>query len=130
MTDSVARRLVLVVEDDPAIARLLELDLQIEEYDVLIAPDGLTGLDLARAQKPDIILLDGMLPGMDGMGVMRELKARPETASIPIVFVSARNHPEIIEEALSGGALRYYPKPFEPFEVIEELGRILDGEVG
>lgn len=126
MIDGGRDALVLVVEDDPKIARLLEMDLQIEGYSVMVAMDGLTAVDIARDHLPTVILLDGMLPGLDGFGVMRELKSTPATASIPIIFVSARNHPDIIREAIDGGAVKYFVKPFEADELMAEVGNLVE----
>ncbi|RIK09362.1 MAG: hypothetical protein DCC49_06595 [Acidobacteria bacterium] len=77
---------------------------------------------------PSLVLLDAMLPALDGFGVLREIRTRPETSKIPVVFVSARNHPDVIMQALEAGATGFISKPFEINDVVAEVGRIL-GEV-
>lgn len=80
---------ILIVDDEPAVADLIEAVLRTEGYTVAIARDGAQGLMLARDWNPDLILMDVMLPGVDGVTAIRRLKADPETADIPIVAMSA-----------------------------------------
>src|SRR3569832_488840 len=79
---------ILVVDDIDANVRLLQAKLQAEYYDVLTAYDGVTALAIAAAEKPDVVLLDVMMPGMDGFQVCRRLKDDPETRHIPVVLVT------------------------------------------
>jgi CheY-like chemotaxis protein len=80
---------VLVVEDDEAISDLFSMTLEQEGYDVCVANDGQAGLDLISSRRPAAVLLDLMLPGMDGFAVLRRLREKPETARIPVAVVSA-----------------------------------------
>ncbi|MBJ7485505.1 PleD family two-component system response regulator [Brevundimonas sp.] len=104
---------ILVVDDVPANVRLLEAKLTIEYYDVVSCHDGQTALKLAAAEKPDIILLDVMMPGMDGFEVCRRLKADAETRHIPVVLVTALDGREDRIKGLDAGADDFLTKPLD-----------------
>ncbi|CAN5156069.1 PleD family two-component system response regulator [soil metagenome] len=104
---------ILVVDDVPANVRLLEAKLTIEYYDVVSCHDGATALVLAAAEKPDIILLDVMMPGMDGFEVCKRLKADPETRHIPVVLVTALDGREDRIRGLEAGADDFLTKPLD-----------------
>lgn len=104
------RRKILAVDDAPTNLRLLGRALG-AEHDVLAAPDGLTALDLARSERPDLILLDIMMPGLDGLEVCRRLKADPATADIPVIFITAMSGEEDEARGFSAGAVDYITKP-------------------
>ncbi|PQV64545.1 response regulator receiver modulated diguanylate cyclase [Abditibacterium utsteinense] len=102
---------VLVAEDSPEIAKLMELTLRMEGYEVLQAFDGLQALELARNERPDLILLDVMMPGLNGFEVAQELKKDAETADIPIIFVTAKHELDALVQGLEV-AVDYISKPF------------------
>ena len=104
---------ILVVDDVPANIRLLEAKLTFEYYDVLTAPDGPTALEIAARDAPDIILLDVMMPGMDGFEVCRRLKASAETRHIPIIMVTALDGREERIRGLDAGADDFISKPID-----------------
>jgi two-component system cell cycle response regulator len=104
---------ILVVDDVEANVRLLEAKLTLEYYDVLSCHDGLTALKLAGAEKPDIILLDVMMPGMDGFETCKRLKADPETRHIPVVLVTALDGREDRIRGLDAGADDFLTKPLD-----------------
>jgi DNA-binding response OmpR family regulator len=106
--------LVLVIDDEPAIRMLCRVTLEGEGIQVLEAVDGITGLELARAAGPDLVLLDVMMPGIDGFQVAARLAAADDTAEIPILFISA--HPVFQTRAADIGA-EYLGKPFDPQEL-------------
>src|SRR5690606_28355776 len=106
--------LVLIVEDEPDLWELLRYSLLREGYRVATADTGEEGLRLARAQRPDLILLDLMLPAMDGLEVCRTLKSRPATVNIPIIMLTARGEESDVVRGLEIGADDYIPKPFSP----------------
>ena len=108
------RRVVLVVEDEESILELLRYNLEKAEYAVIPAGSGEEGLSLARRRRPDLILLDLMLPGMDGLEVCRALKKSPETEHIPVVMLTARGEEADIVAGLELGADDYLTKPFSP----------------
>ena len=104
---------ILVVDDVEANVRLLEAKLTIEYYDVLSCTDGLTALKLASAEQPDIILLDVMMPGMDGFETCKRLKADPDTRHIPVVLVTALDGREDRIKGLDAGADDFLTKPLD-----------------
>ncbi|MFZ5652305.1 MAG: response regulator transcription factor [Bacillota bacterium] len=112
---------VLVIDDEDNIVQLIKYNLEKENYRVLTAPDGHAGLAMASGSPPDLIILDVMLPGRDGLDVCRTLKAGPQTASIPIIMISARG--EDIDKilGLEMGADDYVTKPFSPRELVARV---------
>jgi DNA-binding response OmpR family regulator len=113
---------VLVVEDDEAIAQVLQRSLRMEGYDVKIADDGVVALDLAHAFLPDLVILDLGLPRMDGIDVA---KAMRETDDVPILVLTARDAVESRVEGLDAGADDYLVKPFERQELLARLRALL-----
>jgi len=105
---------ILVVEDDPDIRELLIDSLCDIGYDVMEAGDGGAGLQSALEGLPDIILLDMMMPVLDGLEVLCRLKSNPLTRFIPVIMVSAKGQEQDISTALNSGALSYLVKPWEP----------------
>jgi CheY-like chemotaxis protein len=126
-----ARR-VLVVDDEHAIRLLCRVNLAAAGMDVLEAADGREGVDLARSERPDLVLLDVMMPVVDGWTVARELAADEETRDIPIVFLTARADPADRRLGEELGGVGYVVKPFDPVgigDVVEDvLLRIARGE--
>ena len=115
------RPTILLVDDEPHVRTLVEYNLRLEGFEVLLAEDGLTGLKMARKKKPDMILLDVMMPGMNGLEVLSELKHSDGTQDIPVFMLTAKTMMGDIERALGLGADDYITKPFEP----EALGQII-----
>jgi two-component system alkaline phosphatase synthesis response regulator PhoP len=105
---------VLVVEDDQDIRELIADSLEDLGYEVLQAADGLAGIELALSQNPDVMLLDVMMPGLDGFEVLIRIMDTPATNSIPVIMLSARGHERDIREALNNGAADYVTKPWNP----------------
>ncbi|MDQ3866641.1 MAG: response regulator [Actinomycetota bacterium] len=108
---------VLVIDDEAPIRLLCRVNLEAEGLDVLEAPDGRAGLDLARSRGPDAILLDVMMPGLDGWRVAEELLRDERTRSIPIVFLTARADVRDRARGIDLGGLDYVTKPFNPIEL-------------
>jgi two-component system phosphate regulon response regulator PhoB len=122
----VTRERILIVEDEPDIAEVLRYNLEKEGFRVEIAGRGETGLETARhAPSPDLILLDLMLPGMDGLEVMRALKRETTTARVPIVMITARGEEVDRIVGLELGADDYVSKPFSPREVVLRVKAVL-----
>ncbi len=113
---------VLVVEDDPRTAELLRLYLERDGCKVVVSGDGLEGLRLARERRPDLILLDLMLPGLDGLELCRAVRQESE---VPIIMVTARVEEEDRLEGLDLGADDYVTKPFSPREVAARVRAVL-----
>jgi DNA-binding response OmpR family regulator len=123
---------VLVIDDEPPIRLLCRVNLEAEGMEVLEAPDGLEGLEVARAEIPDVVLLDVMMPGLDGWRVAEELLDDERTSEIPIIFLTARAEFRDRARGLDIGGVDYVTKPFNPLElaplVRELLARIERGE--
>ncbi len=113
---------VLIVEDDPDTANLVQLYLRRDGYKVLSAPDGREGLKLAQDAGPDLVVLDLMLPGMDGLEVCRELR---RNSNVPIIMLTARVEEEDRLEGLNLGADDYVTKPFSPRELAARVRAVL-----
>jgi two-component system alkaline phosphatase synthesis response regulator PhoP len=116
---------VLVVDDEPHIVRLVSFALEKDGFDVIDAGDGETAVELARREQPDLILMDVMMPVMDGLEASKRLKEDPDTAEIPIVMLSAKSQRYEQEAGLEGGAERYIVKPFTPKELVGEVRAVL-----
>ena len=113
---------VLIVEDDRNIADLLRLYLEKEGYTVVIAPDGMRGVEQFRTVHPSLVLLDVMLPGLDGWGVCRAIRAESQT---PIIILTAKSETEDKVNGLKQGADDYITKPFEMKEVLARIEAVL-----
>ncbi len=116
---------ILVIEDDADIVELLQYNLAKEGFRVRIARDGDTGLQEARRYRPDLILLDLMLPGVDGLEVCRRLKRDNELSTIPIVMVTAKSEESDVVTGLEMGADDYLSKPFSPRELLARVRAVL-----
>jgi two-component system alkaline phosphatase synthesis response regulator PhoP len=108
---------VLVVDDEAPIRLLCRVNLEAEGMEVLEAGDGPTGLEAVRRERPDVVLLDVMMPGLDGWRVAEELLEDAETNTIPIVFLTARAELRDRARGLDLGGLDYVTKPFNPVEL-------------
>jgi two-component system phosphate regulon response regulator PhoB len=116
---------VLVVEDEPDVVDILRYNLGRAGFEVLIATSGDGGLDLARKMRPDIIVLDLMLPGLTGQEVCRALKSDPNTENLPVVMLTAKGEPHERVKGLELGADDYVTKPFSPRELVLRLQALL-----
>ena len=116
---------VLVVEDEEDILEVIQYNLQQEGYEVACCMDGLQGLEQAKKLKPDLVLLDIMLPGMDGVEVCRNLKEDDSTRRIPIIMVTAKGEEIDIVLGLGVGADDYIPKPFKVRELVARVQALL-----
>lgn len=116
---------ILIVEDETDIREILAYNLDKEGYLVLTAPDGEKGLDLVEKEIPDLVLLDLMLPGLDGLDVCRRMRETPSTKNIPIIMVTAKGEESDIVLGLGLGADDYVKKPFSPKELIGRVKAVL-----
>lgn len=108
---------VAVIDDDREMIKLVEMILKPQGVDILAAYGGLTGYALVKREKPDVVLLDIMMPDIDGYEVCRKIKLDPVTSDIPVIFISARSGQQHIQQGLSLGAQGYLTKPFNPIEL-------------
>ena len=116
---------VLVVDDDPVIQKLLQVNFEMEGYDVVVAGDGEEGLALAREEQPDLVLLDVMMPKMNGLDVAAAMRSDAVTAGIPIIMLSAKAQSSDVQAGLDLGVDDYVTKPFDPLELLERVGALL-----
>ena len=116
---------VLIVEDEANIRQLVKYNLEKESFQVIEAEDGLQGLRLAKAEKPDLVLLDLRLPQMDGLEVCRSLKGNQATAALPIIMLTAKSEEIDKVIGLELGADDYMTKPFSPRELVARVKAVL-----
>jgi CheY-like chemotaxis protein len=112
---------ILVIDDDEFNVRLLEKMLE-EDYDVETASTGSEGLEVIRGGKGfELVLLDWMMPGMDGLSLLVAIKADRSTKDIPVIFVSGKTEPEVIEKGMSAGASGFIAKPYNRDEILDSI---------
>lgn len=116
---------ILICDDDPVILRLLQVNLELEGYEVLLANDGENALEVANAEKPDLVILDIMMPKLDGYQTCAKLKESPATTDIPVIFLSAKAQQADIDKGREFGVEDYLTKPFDPNELIEVVERVV-----
>jgi two-component system phosphate regulon response regulator PhoB len=124
---------ILIVEDERDIADLVGFNLERAGFEVLKAHDGITGADMAINQRPDLVILDLMLPGKDGYGVFKELRRDSRSRDIPVIMLTARAQTEDRIQGLEAGADDYLTKPFSPKELMLRVQAVLkrsDGPPG
>ena len=117
---------VLIVEDSPSVRRLIEVSVRPLGVKILAAEDGIKGLDLARQELPDVVLLDIGLPGIDGWEVLSELRGDPATAELGVIIVTAHAQPEIAAAAEKRGADGFITKPFRPGQLRDEIQALIN----
>lgn len=116
---------IVLAEDEPQIARLIEFKLKKEGYSVTWKENGEEALKAIKADKPDLILLDIMMPVMDGYEVLRRLKEDENLKSIPVIMLTARAQEKDVVKGIDMGAEDYITKPFHPAELLARVKRIL-----
>jgi len=116
---------IVIVEDEPDILDVLSYNLKREGYDVATSQNGAQGLDLIQRLKPNLVLLDLMLPGMDGLDVCRNLKNSRSTANIPVIMLTAKGEESDVVLGLGIGADDYIPKPFSPKELVARVKAVM-----
>ena len=121
-----AKRRVLLADDDPSLLRLISTTLGSEDFELLHASDGQEALDVARRQRPDLVLLDINMPRLDGFEVCRQLKAEPETAAIKVVMLSARGTDVDRARGRQVGADDYFAKPISPIQLLNKVYALLE----
>jgi DNA-binding response OmpR family regulator len=116
----------LIVDDEAPIRLLCRVNLEAEGIEVLEAADGASGLELARSEKPDAILLDVMMPGLDGWNVAERLLTEEGTSSIPIIFLTARADLRDRVRGMDAGGVDYITKPFNPLELASLVRSVVE----
>ena len=120
MNAEAKKQRVLVVDDHPKLLRFIEIDLKVRGFDVITTTSGIGVLELVRSTKPDIVLLDIIMPGMDGFEVLKKLR---DFTQLPVIAFSAS--PGNYHEAMRLGANDFVPKPFQPDEMVRRINTLL-----
>lgn len=118
------KKRILVCDDDPVILRLLQVNLELEGFDVLSATNGVEAVEVATTEDPDLVILDIMMPKMDGYEACEKIKANEKTKDTPIIFLSAKAQLADIEKGTSSGVSEYLTKPFDPSELVAVINRL------
>ncbi len=122
---------ILIVDDEPDLASTVEYRLKFADYEVVTAGDGQQGLEQARGEKPDLILLDTNMPVMNGHEMLEQLRADAELKHIPVIMLTARCEPQDIAAASAHGVTDYVTKPFDFAELMAKIQAVLaDGKSG
>jgi DNA-binding response OmpR family regulator len=116
---------ILICDDDPVILRLLQVNLELEGYEAILAHHGEEAYSLASDRVPDLVILDIMMPRLDGYQTCEKLKADDKTKDIPVVFLSAKAQQSDIEKGRAYGVSEYLTKPFDPTELLEVVDRLV-----
>ncbi len=114
----------MICDDDPVILRLLQVNLELEGYDVLLAHHGEKAVEVATEEVPDLVILDIMMPRMDGYQTAERLKENGKTRDIPLVFLSAKAQQSDIDRGRERGA-EYLTKPFDPADLLDVVQRLV-----
>jgi DNA-binding response OmpR family regulator len=117
---------ILLVDDDPYILLSLEFLMKKAGYKVFVARNGTEALDSIQASQPDIVLLDIMMPDVDGYAICRHIRATPALAGIKVVFLSAKTKEQDIQKGFEAGADRYIKKPFSTKDLVKQVEELLD----
>ena len=117
---------ILVVDDERNMVRLLQVNLQREGYEVLTAFDGVEGLEMARTENPDLVLLDVTMPRMDGFDVLNALRGHEDTSGTPVVILTARSKDADVFQGYESGADAYLTKPLHPTELTAVIKKMLE----
>ena len=115
---------VLIADDEPHMLKFIEFTLRKGDFEILKANDGVQALKVAEAQKPNVIVLDVLMPGMDGVTALKNLKKNPVLKLIPVILLTARGHTLDHEEAKKAGASYYLTKPFSPTELLKQVQQL------
>ncbi|MDD5691834.1 MAG: response regulator [Candidatus Omnitrophica bacterium] len=120
------KKKILVIDDESDLVEMLSIRLEANNYRVIAASDGQEGLDKARAESPDLIILDLMLPKLDGYQVCRMLKSDEKYKQIPIVIFTARAQESDVKAGMDAGADAYITKPFDPAILLGKVSQLLE----
>ena len=119
---------VLVVDDDEDNIRIISTMLLARGYEVRLARDGRSAMESIRQQRPDLVLLDVMMPGMDGMQVLDTIRADPRTTALPVILVTAKTEDQDLLDGYRAGAQYYVTKPFTSRQLLYAISHVLGAE--
>jgi CheY-like chemotaxis protein len=116
---------ILIVDDEPFVVRIVQTNLKMEGYDVVVATDGEAALQMVHTEQPNLIILDVLLPKMNGWEVLNQLKADAATSHIPVMLLTVIHEMETLEQEKMAQAQRLLTKPFEPMDLITAVKQLL-----
>lgn len=119
------KKKILFVEDETFLVDMMKERLELNGYEMVAAYDGEEGLKKVEQEKPDLIILDSMMPKLDGFTVCRRVKADPKTKNIPVIIISAADRTELAKKSLSSGADDFLVKPYESEELLERIVKFI-----
>jgi len=117
---------ILVVDDEPGIVEIVQVNLEAEGYNVITAHDGVEGLEAVRAERPDLVILDVMMPRMSGWEVLRHVEADLDTAGLPVIMLTIKAGDMDVVRGLEQGAVEYITKPFDPVDLAQRVRFVLE----
>jgi two-component system alkaline phosphatase synthesis response regulator PhoP len=112
---------ILIVDDEPFMLRLIQHHLESAGYEMIKARNGREAIEAVTRENPSVVVMDAMMPNMDGITALRQLKQEPSTRSIPVIMLTANPHKYSREEAETSGAAIFLTKPFSPTQLLEEI---------
>jgi two-component system, OmpR family, phosphate regulon response regulator PhoB len=115
---------LLIADDEPAVRALVHVTLEGDDYEILEAADGVEALEVARGESPSLVLLDIMMPGMNGLEVCRIIKSDPTTSGTVVVMLTAQAQQRDRDRGLAAGADVYFTKPFSPLALLDLVARV------
>ena len=121
-----AKRKILVVDDDPTMVKLINVNLKLNNYSVVEATSGEQALEVVEAEGLDLVVLDIMMPGVDGWEVLKRIRSNPETKEMPVILVTAKTQDSDVIRGWELGADEYVIKPFNPLLLVEVIKMVLD----
>lgn len=121
------KRAVLVVDDDPLILQVVATVLDLEEFEVRTAASAVAAIEALAVDVPDVVVSDVMMPGMDGLELVRRIRAEPRTAALPVVLLTARDTDADRAAGFTAGGDAYLTKPFSPLELIDAIQDLVEG---
>lgn len=116
---------IVIAEDEPDIRELIAFTLRFAGHEVITGSNGEEGYQLAKTERPDLVMLDVRMPRLTGYEACKRIKAEPELANIPVIFLSAKGQENEIEQGLAAGAEEYLLKPFAPDQLVERVKTVL-----
>ena len=116
---------ILIADDEPHMLRVTELSLKKGGFEIFLARNGREAVTIALREKPDLVVMDVVMPEVDGLTALRELKSAPATADIPVIMLTSRGQANVREQAESFGVARYVTKPFSPSQLLAEAKKAM-----
>ena len=124
--EKVEKKRILVIDDEPNLLEVIRLRLEANDYEVLTAQDPLAGLEIAKEEMPDLIIMDVIMPKVNGLRLLRILKREDETKDIPVIILSVKWHDNNHKAGVDAGADYYLTKPYDPKELLDTVKKVLE----